>query len=53
VFQLTDTYTQANASASDEFFSGKCSAPSMLTLHLAAAFVEPNAVIAILENIPK
>ena len=42
---------QANASASDVFFQGKnAPQPSMRTLRLAAAFVEPHAVIAVLET---
>ena len=42
--------TEANASASDNFFQGNAPQPSMRTLCLAAAFVEPDAVIAILET---
>ena len=42
--------TQANESASDDFFQGNAPQPSMRTLRLAGAFVEPHAVIAILET---
>ena len=42
--------TQANDSARDEFFQGSAPQPSMRTLRLAGAFVEPHAVIAILET---
>ena len=44
---------QANESARDEFFQGNAPHPSMRTLCLAAAFVDTDAVIAIIENTRK